>query len=98
MSDHPPQLITVRTFHTVRIILTSERDVITSKLTSKAQTTIPQPIRAALKLAEGDELVYEIRGEQVLLTKARQVSEGDNPFPTFGEWDSAADRKAYGNL
>lgn len=72
--------------------------MITSKLTSKAQTTIPQPVRAALKLAEGDELVYEIRGEQVVLTKARRVSEGDNPFQTFGEWDSVADRKAYGRL
>jgi antitoxin PrlF len=47
--------------------------VITSKLTSEAQTTIPQPIRVALKLKEGDELVYEIRGEQVVLTKARHV-------------------------
>ena len=72
--------------------------MITSKLTSKSQTTIPQPIRSALKLKEGDELLYEIHGEQVLLMKARRVSEGDDPFRTFGEWDSAADRKAYGNL
>jgi len=75
-----------------------ERPVITSKLTSKSQTTIPQPIRSALKLKEGDELLYEIDGERVFLMKARQISEGDNPFRTFGEWDSAADRKAYGNL
>ena len=72
--------------------------MISSKLTSKAQTTIPQPIRVALKLKEGDELVYEIRGEQVILTKARPVAEGDDPFRTFGEWNSAADRKAYGDL
>ena len=70
----------------------------TSKLTSRAQTTIPRPIRVALKLKEGDALVYEIRGEQVLLMKARHVSEGDDPFRTFGEWDSPADRKAYGDL
>lgn len=72
--------------------------MITSKLTSKAQTTIPQPIRAALKLKEGDELVYEIRGDQVLLTKARQIADGDDPFRSFSEWNSAADRKAYGDL
>jgi len=72
--------------------------VITSKLSSKAQTTIPQPIRAALRLREGDELVYEIRGDKVLLTKARQVSDVDDPFRTFSEWNSAADRKAYGDL
>jgi antitoxin PrlF len=75
-----------------------EGGMITSKLTSKAQTTIPQPIRAALRLKEGDELAYEIRGEQVVLTKARQVSPSDDPFRAFGEWDSAADRKAYGDL
>ncbi len=72
--------------------------MITSKLTSKAQTTIPQPIRAVLRLKEGDELVYEIRGKQVVLTKARQVAETDDPFRTFSEWDSPADRKAYGEL
>jgi antitoxin PrlF len=72
--------------------------MITSKLTSKAQTTIPQPIRAALKLREGDELVYEIRGRQVVLTKATHDSPADDPFHTFSEWNSAADRKAYGDL
>ena len=60
--------------------------MITSKLTSKAQTTIPQPIRVALKLKEGDKLVYEIRGEQVVLTKARNVSEGEDPFRTSCGW------------
>jgi antitoxin PrlF len=72
--------------------------MITSKLTSKAQTTIPQPIRAALKLQEGDELLYEIRGQHVVLTKASQGTHADNPFHTFSEWNSAADRKAYGDL
>jgi antitoxin PrlF len=87
-----------RNILTVRIFLTADTSVITSKLTSKAQTTIPQPIRAALNIAEGDELAYEIRGTQVILTRARRVADADNPFQTFGEWDSDADRKAYGNL
>jgi antitoxin PrlF len=72
--------------------------VITSKLTSKAQTTIPQPVRAALQLKEGDELIYQIEDERVILTKARRGKEGDDPFRTFNEWNSAADRKAYGSL
>ena len=72
--------------------------MITSKLTSKAQTTIPQAIRAALRLQEGDELVYEIQGDRVVLSKAHKLRDGDDPFRTFGEWDSAADRKAYGSL
>lgn len=72
--------------------------MVTSRLTSKGQTTIPQPIRAALKLQEGDELVYEIRGHQVMLTKASQGVHADDPFRTFSEWNSAADRKGYGDL
>jgi antitoxin PrlF len=71
--------------------------MITSKLTSKAQTTIPQPVRLALHLAEGDELAYEIDGARVILTKALDRGVED-PFGTFSEWDSAADRKAYGKL
>ncbi|HZU90001.1 MAG TPA: type II toxin-antitoxin system PrlF family antitoxin [Stellaceae bacterium] len=40
--------------------MASERPIITSKLTSKAQTTIPAPVRAALRLKAGDEVVYTI--------------------------------------
>jgi antitoxin PrlF len=72
--------------------------MITSKLTTKAQTTIPQSIRAALHLREGDELAYQIDGARVILTKANGVKEVDDPFRTFSEWDSAADKKAYGRL
>lgn len=38
--------------------------MITSKLTSKAQTTIPQPVRAALHLKEGDEIVTLLTGKE----------------------------------
>ena len=72
--------------------------MITSKLTTKAQTTIPQPIRAALRLKEGDELAYQIDGPRVILTKANGVKVVDDPYRTFGEWNSAADKKAYGSL
>ena len=72
--------------------------MITSKLTSKAQTTIPQPVRAALRLKEGDELLYQIEENKVILTKAHGGKEADDPFRTFGEWNSEADKKAYGDL
>jgi antitoxin PrlF len=72
--------------------------VIRSKLTIKAQTTIPQPVRSALNLKPGDELSYEIRGSHAILAKARQRRSGDDPFKTFAEWDSEADRRAYANL
>ena len=71
--------------------------MITSKLTSKAQTTIPQPVRAALRLVEGDELAYEIEGGKVILTKV--VERGvEDPFGAFTEWDSPTDREAYAKL
>lgn len=68
--------------------------MVTSKLTSKAQNTVPQAVRAALNLSEGDELLYEIDGERVVLKKARRPA-ADDPFATFDEWDGDADRKAY---
>jgi len=71
--------------------------MITSKLTSKAQTTIPQPVRAALHLAQGDELAYQIEDDRVILTKLAGGGV-DDPFATFAEWDSPADRKAYAKL
>jgi len=71
--------------------------VIKSKLTSKAQTTIPQPIRAALRLKEGDEIAYAIEGDRVILTRVPSDAQED-PFSTFGEWASEADREAYGGL
>jgi antitoxin PrlF len=72
--------------------------MITSRLTSKAQTTIPQAVRMALRLEEGDELAYAIDGERVILTKAQPLLPLEDPFGAFGEWDSAADRKAYAGL
>ena len=72
--------------------------MITSKLTSKAQTTIPQPIRAALELQPGDELLYEIIDGRVMLAKAQRETVADDPFRTFEEWRSEADAKAYGEL
>jgi len=68
--------------------------VITSKLTSKAQTTIPQPIRAALRLREGDELVYEIQGDGSSSPR-RSRSGRRRPVQDVQRVDSAADRKAY---
>ena len=72
--------------------------MIVSKLTSKAQTTIPQPVRAALGLEPGDELLYEIIDERVILTKVRRGTPTDDPFQSFKEWSSAADTKAYAEL
>jgi antitoxin PrlF len=72
--------------------------LITSKITSKAQTTIPQPVRIALGLREGDEVAYQIEGDRAVLTKARATQIVEDPFGAFGEWSSDADRKGYADF
>ncbi len=68
--------------------------MITSRLTSKAQTTVPQAVRTALGLKPGDEMAYSI--EQGWVTLAKVVSvEAEDPFAAFGEWHSADDAQAY---
>ena len=71
--------------------------MITSKLTSKAQTTIPAPVRTALRLKPGDQLVYSVEGDRVILTRSDR-GPVDDPFATFEEWSSEADRQAYAYL
>ncbi|HEV7284205.1 MAG TPA: type II toxin-antitoxin system PrlF family antitoxin [Kaistia sp.] len=71
--------------------------MITSRVTSKAQTTNPEPVRSALHLKEGDTLAYEITDGKVILTRA-PARDADDPFGTFSEWDGDADRKAYARL
>ena len=72
--------------------------MIISKLTSKSQTTIPQPVRMVLQLEPGDKLVYELVDGTVLISKWTAETLCDDPFGTFTEWLSDADEEAYGNL
>jgi antitoxin PrlF len=69
--------------------------MITSKLKSKGRTRVPLPVRNALRLAEGDEILYTLESERVILTKARY---GFDPFIVFGEWSSDADSIGYADL
>lgn len=71
--------------------------MIISKLTSKAQTTIPQAVRNALKLNPGDELVYVIEGDRVVIAK-RSLAVQEDPFGVFSEWHGDADSLAYADL
>lgn len=69
---------------------------ICSKITSKSQTVIPQPIREKLGIRPGDMLNYVETDRGILIEKARVVVE--DPFTTFSEWSSEADEKAYADL
>jgi antitoxin PrlF len=71
-------------------------EMIKSRLTTKAQTTIPQPVRVALGLREGDEIAYEIDGRRVILSRAGSPHE--DPFATFEEWAGESDARAYAKL
>ena len=72
----------------------------TSKLTRKYQATIPEPVRSLLHLEAGDEIAFDIDGNDVHLRKARPV---DLAFTqglegTLTEWTSTADEEAYRDL
>jgi antitoxin PrlF len=72
--------------------------MITSRLTSKAQTTIPQAVRTALGLRPGDSIAYQIEDGRAVLTRFSLNAESDDPFGAFSEWSSTADERAYGKL
>lgn len=70
--------------------------MITSRISSKAQTTLPRAVRIALGVSEGDQLAYEIKGRTVVIAKAGAPQE--DPFAVFDEWSSEQDAKAYAGL
>jgi antitoxin PrlF len=51
-----------------------------------------------LHLQPGDEIVYEIVDDRVILTRARGRDRADDPFRAFAEWSSEADARAYADL
>jgi antitoxin PrlF len=51
-----------------------------STLTDRYQTTVPEPVRRALKLGKRDRIQYEIRPNgEVVLTRAAADEGGDDP-------------------
>lgn len=70
--------------------------MIPGKITAKVQFTIPRAGRLALGLQPGDHLVWEIDGDQVILTRARAMPDAFvGNFDAFAEWASEADCKAF---
>lgn len=75
--------------------------VITSKLTTKSQATIPGKVRKLLGLNPGDSVAFEIdQGHKVVIRKATPV---DFEFAyalegTLSEWFSKNDEEAYRDL
>jgi AbrB family looped-hinge helix DNA binding protein len=72
-----------------------------SKLTAKAQTTVPKAVREALGAKPGDVLVYRIgKGGKVTLAKAEPLDRAylKSLESTLSEWASAEDARAYDKL
>jgi len=74
---------------------------VASKLTTKYQATIPKEVREILGLGKGDVVVFEIDdGRHVHVTRGTPM---DLQYlrslkGTLGEWLSANDEEAYGEL
>ncbi|MBU6166675.1 MAG: type II toxin-antitoxin system PrlF family antitoxin [Alphaproteobacteria bacterium] len=73
--------------------------MIQSRLTAKAQTTVPMAVRRALGLKPGDAINYEINGDKVVCTRAASVDADGflNNVMLFSEWASDED-SAYDTL
>jgi antitoxin PrlF len=72
--------------------------MITSKITSKTQTTIPQTVRDILGVGPGDELVYRIEDGRVILERGgEQDAEMASLTSLLSEW-SAPENDVYDSL
>ncbi len=65
--------------------------MITSKLTSNRETTLPQTALDALGVKEGDLIAYRIEGDRVVLSKVRVAAEGEDAFRISPEWEAEAE-------
>lgn len=75
--------------------------LVSSKLTSKFQATVPKEVREILSLTSKDQIIYEILDDQTVLV--RKASPLDKAYlkgidQTLEEWNSDDDEKAYKNL
>ncbi len=72
----------------------------TSKLTSKYQATIPEPVRRLLQLKAGDTVAFDLEDGSVRLRKAQplDMAFAEGVEESLGEWLSDEDESAYGDL
>ena len=72
----------------------------TSKISSKAQITLPRKVREVLGAKTGDLIVYEVEGDVVRL---KRLEPFDAAFhhalsSTLDEWATEADEEAFREL
>ena len=72
-----------------------------AKITAKGQTTIPQDIRAALNVAPGDLIAWEVSSDGIATVRRVQPMDVECMRAvegTLSEWAGAADEESYRNL
>ena len=52
-------------------------------ITSKGQTTLPKPIGQVLGVDYGDKVAFDLRGSQVIVTRADESSQEDPAIASF---------------
>ena len=78
-----------------------KRMLAVAKITAKGQTTIPQDVRAALKVMPGDLIAWEVGADGT--ATVRRVQPLDIEYlraveGTLSEWSGTADEEAYRGL
>lgn len=73
---------------------------VVAKVTAKGQTTIPKKVRAALRIAPGDAIVWEVADGKAVV---RRMEPLDLEYlraleQTLSEWAGPADEEAYRDL
>jgi antitoxin PrlF len=76
--------------------MTVSETILKTRLGAKAQVVLPKPVRDLLGLKPGDEFAFLIEDGEVRVVRA--PAEAEDPFATFTEWASEADRKGYADL
>lgn len=72
-----------------------------AKITAKGQTTIPQDVRAALRVAPGDLIAWEVGADGTATVRRVQPLDLDYLRAvegTLSEWAGSADEEAYRDL
>jgi len=74
--------------------------MLTSKISSKGQLTLPKAVRTALRAEPGDLVAYEVRNGVVELRKleAFDAAFHEALSKTMDEWLSAEDEQAFDDL
>jgi AbrB family looped-hinge helix DNA binding protein len=66
---------------------------IAARLTSKGQITVPKPVRDALALAPGDEVIFRLHGDRAIVAKTADFLDLADTIPVpAGKRGSSWDR------